>query len=57
MATRPPDWQHGASCGRCGFAHAICSFRAGSLYCVDVGCANPHHRAAPDGYVPAREAT
>jgi hypothetical protein len=41
MTTSPPDWQHGASCDRCGFAHAICTFTVGSLYCIDDPCLNP----------------
>lgn len=31
-------------CPICPKEHVICQFTAGTLSCVVVGCANPHHR-------------
>lgn len=32
-----------AACPRCPHDHVGCTFGAGSLGCVKVDCANPHH--------------
>jgi hypothetical protein len=37
-------WIETGSCPLCENEHAVCRFAAGTLYCVEPDCANPHHR-------------
>lgn len=36
------------TCPLCSGEHEVCRFAAGHSFCVNPGCANPHHRQNPN---------